>query len=102
MPTNIPAYAAVYQESAFRFTARAVQMIWQERPTKFIRVETDESKARLYFRPVEIVEDKAQIWNVGGGAGHVFSRPAVNWIRFQVRWDSQRKLCYLQIVEAGE
>ena len=102
---QIPPYAAIYQEAAFRFTQPAADMIWGKRIPWFIRVVSDEITRRLYFQPLDRVEDNSTIWNAQGGNGHVHSRAAVKFIRrlgdrrrrFLVQRDEIRRLCYIQI-----
>lgn len=107
---QIPPYAAIYQEAGFRFTQAAVTMIWGKQIPWIIRVVADEANSRLYFQPLNRVEDNSTIWNAPGRSGHLHSRAGVLFIRrlgdwrrrFTVRRDDVRKLCYIQIEEPDE
>lgn len=100
----LPAYVAIYQEAGLRFTRAAAQMIWGDRERELIRIEADEAKRRLYFRPLQGIEDGGQLWDRQGRAGHLHSRAAVRWLRlrgdqrrrFPVLFDARKVLCYVE------
>ena len=105
MERRIPAYAAVYQESSFRFTDRAVRMIWGEEAPQFVRIDIDKPKGRLYFHTLTQIDDRSQVWNREGTNGHVFSRSAIKWARMQgdyrkrfpLQWDKDRGAYYVTV-----
>lgn len=101
---HLPAYVAIYQEAGLRFTEAAAEMVWEDRARELVRIEADETRRRLYFKPLQGIEDGGQVWDQQGRAGHLHSRAAVRWLRLlgdrrkrlPLTFDETKRLCYVE------